>query len=104
MSKFFFSQRSLKFVFAAMLGCICTIPSGNVWAAGRSATVYDQPVSGTVKDASGTALSGATVTIKGTGKSTSTDASGAFSLSVPGSSSVLVISYIGFEPQEITVG
>ncbi len=103
MSKFFFSQRSLKFVFAAMLGCICTIPTGNVWAAGKLTAPYDQAVTGTVKDASGKSLSGATVTIKGTAKSTATDANGAFSLSVPGSSSVLVISYIGFEPQEITV-
>lgn len=103
MSKFFLSQRSLKFVFAAMLGCTSALPSG-AFAAGIPGAYYDQPVSGTVKDAAGKALSGATITIKGTAKSTSADANGSFSLSVPGGSSVLVISYIGFEPQEITVG
>ncbi len=104
MSKFFLSQRTLKYVFAALLGCAGSVPSVHVFAAGNRGAYYDQPVSGTVKDAAGKGLSGATISIKGTTKSTTTDASGAFSLQVPGSSSVLVISFIGFETQEIAVG
>lgn len=48
-------------------------------------------------------LSGATVIVKGTTAGTSTDANGAFSISVPAGSSVLVISYIDYENQEVNV-
>lgn len=107
MSKIFFLQRIPKLICAVMLGCICLLSSGDVMAAGKSGTMapFDQTVTGTVRDnASGNALSGATITIKGTEKSTTTDAKGAFSISVPGGNSVLVITFIGYESQELTVG
>lgn len=44
------------------------------------------------------------VLIKGTGIGTSTDASGNYEINVPGESSVLVFSFVGFTSQEITVG
>ncbi|RBL88987.1 SusC/RagA family TonB-linked outer membrane protein [Chitinophaga flava] len=46
-------------------------------------------------------LPGATVGIKGTGVGTATDEHGRFSLDAPGSSGVLVISYLGFITQEV---
>jgi TonB-linked SusC/RagA family outer membrane protein len=105
MSKIFFLQRSLKFIFAVMLGCICSFPSGNAFAAGAPMAPFDQTVTGTVRDnANGNPLQGATVSIKGGTKSTTTDAKGTFTISVPGGSSVLVIDYIGYESQELTVG
>lgn len=105
MSKVFFSQHSLKLLFTVMLGCFCFFPSGNAFAGRMPAPAFDQPVTGTVKDgANGNMLQGATISIKGTGKSTTTDAKGSFSISVPGSNSVLVISYVGYETQELTVG
>jgi TonB-linked SusC/RagA family outer membrane protein len=62
------------------------------------------PVSGVVKDDKGQALSGVSVSVKGTDGGVSTDASGKFSISVPSTSSVIVFSYVGYQPQEMTVG
>lgn len=62
-------------------------------------------VSGTVIDGIyGGGLPGANVVLKGTTKGTSTDLDGKFSISVPDNSAVLVFSFAGYEPQEITVG
>ncbi len=49
-------------------------------------------------------LPGVTVTVKGTTQGTATDMDGNYKISVPGSSSVLVFSFIGKQTQEITVG
>lgn len=65
---------------------------------------YDVPVSGTITDNTGQPLPGASVGVKGTSLGTITDASGSFSLTVPSTASVLVISFLGMQPQEVTVG
>jgi iron complex outermembrane receptor protein len=62
----------------------------------------DIKISGTVTDEKGDALSGVSVTIKGTKSGTSTDASGKYSITVP-ENSTLVFTYIGFETQEAPV-
>lgn len=49
-------------------------------------------------------LAGATVSVKGTKIITQSGADGSFSVSVPNDASVLSISYIGMESQEIAVG
>jgi len=49
-------------------------------------------------------LPGATILIKGTTSGTSTDIDGKFSISVSSNDAVLVISFVGYEPSEITVG
>ncbi|WP_435355369.1 TonB-dependent receptor [Emticicia sp. SJ17W-69] len=69
-----------------------------------STTLFAQnrSVSGTVKDATGTGVPGASVTIKGTTKGTSTDVDGKFSISVT-SGATLQFSAIGFTTQEIKV-
>ncbi len=60
-------------------------------------------VHGTVSDNTGTKLIGVTVAVKGTTNGTQTDAQGQFTLTTkPGD--VLVISYIGYKTQEVTVG
>ena len=60
-------------------------------------------ITGTVSDQGGSALSGATVTIKGTATSTTTDASGQYTI-VASATDVLVFSSSGFQTQETTVG
>jgi TonB-linked SusC/RagA family outer membrane protein len=67
------------------------------------ASKVDVQVTGTVKDASGGILPGVSVTIKGGGRSSITDASGKFSISVP-ENSTIVFSYIGFTTKEVPVG
>ena len=58
-------------------------------------------VTGTVMDDQGIPLVNASIIIKGTTKSTVTDAQGMFSIEVDGPKSVLIIQYVGYEPQEI---
>ncbi len=60
-------------------------------------------ISGTVLDGElGEPLPGASVTIKGSSSGTSTDFDGNFSLSIDGTSGVLVISYVGYKTQEVS--
>lgn len=62
-------------------------------------------ISGTVVDANGEGLIGASVVVKGnTSVGTVTDFDGNFSFSVPSESSVIVVSYVGMNTQELKVG
>ena len=61
-------------------------------------------IQGTVTESNGEAIIGANIKIKGLNKGTVTDVNGKFGLSVPSSTTVLIVSYIGFEPQEVKVG
>ncbi|MBO3269972.1 SusC/RagA family TonB-linked outer membrane protein [Hymenobacter defluvii] len=67
-----------------------------------SANAADVPVSGRVTQPNGQGLPGVTVVVKGTTTGTTTDADGNFSLTVP-QGSVLSFSFIGYNPQEVTV-
>ena len=61
-------------------------------------------VTGTVVDSEvGTGLPGATIVVKGTSDGVSSDFNGSFSISVD-SGATLVISYVGYESQEVVVG
>lgn len=60
-------------------------------------------VKGTVLDANGQPLPGASILEKGTTNAIQTDLDGKFSLNVSNNNAVLVISYIGFLSQEIAV-
>lgn len=64
----------------------------------------DKPVKGKVTDDKGSPLSSVSVTIKGTKKGVTTDQNGDFEITVPNEKSVLVISSVGFEIQEVSVG
>lgn len=69
---------------------------------GVSAT--DLVVSGKVTDEKGSELTGVSVALKGSTQGTTTDATGQFRITVPNSSAVLVLSFIGYISQEIVVG
>jgi TonB-dependent starch-binding outer membrane protein SusC len=97
MSKIYSSNRCRKLFSAAILICFYLFNPGIAYA--------QQSVSATVKDAvNGKVLSGATITVKGGSTSAVSDDNGAFSITVPDNNSKLVISYIGYVTQEITVG
>ena len=67
---------------------------------------FAQPfeVSGKIfNKASGEALNGASINVKGTSSGAITDATGSFQIKVPGIGSVLVITYIGMIDQEVPV-
>ena len=61
-------------------------------------------VNGTIKDDKGAALSGAVVKIKGANKSVVTDRDGKYIIQVPGTETVLVFSFVGYEGIQETVG
>src|SRR5699024_1080753 len=82
---------------------LCVITS--LWI-GKTSTAVAQntTVSGTVTDASteGT-IPGVNILVKGTTTGTSTDAEGDFELNVPSMQDTLVISFIGYQTQEVPV-
>ena len=61
----------------------------------------DKTITGTVKGATGQVLPGASVFVKGTNNGTETDFDGNFTLEILDENSTLVISYLGFSPQEV---
>ncbi|RXJ49531.1 SusC/RagA family TonB-linked outer membrane protein [Gelidibacter gilvus] len=63
----------------------------------------DRPIKGTVFDDTGVPLLGATVQIKGTNRGVTTDFDGNFEMSVPENATTLVISYLGFVTQEVSI-
>ncbi|GAB4021351.1 TonB-dependent receptor [Spirosoma koreense] len=64
----------------------------------------DITVTGTVVDEKGEALPGVSILVKGTTKGTNTDVDGRYSIRVPDENAVLIFSFVGYAPQEITVG
>jgi TonB-linked SusC/RagA family outer membrane protein len=58
---------------------------------------------GIVMDGNGLPLAGASVTIKGTGKSTITNGKGAFSVPMPVAKSKIVVSYVGYTTREVVL-
>ena len=60
-------------------------------------------VTGTVKDENGIPLPGATVFVKNTSIGAATDFSGKFTIDVPLESEVLVISFVGYIPEEVAL-
>jgi TonB-linked SusC/RagA family outer membrane protein len=61
-------------------------------------------VSGKVTDENGGSIAGANVTVKGTTVGVMTDADGKFSLTLPENAKTLVISFVGYLPQEVNIG
>jgi iron complex outermembrane receptor protein len=62
------------------------------------------PILGKVTNADGEPLAGATVSEKGVGNTVITQDDGSFSINVRDVTSVLVVSFVGFETREIVVG
>jgi TonB-linked SusC/RagA family outer membrane protein len=62
-----------------------------------------QEVKGQVTDDKGNPLPGVTILVKGTTTGTNTDASGNFTLNVPEGKTILVLSSVGFQTQEVNI-
>ncbi|MFN5422944.1 MAG: SusC/RagA family TonB-linked outer membrane protein [bacterium] len=92
--------------FMLLLGLLFSAvsPSFAAGTTGISSNAFDKIVKGRITDASGAALSGASISVKGSSVTALSDASGNYSISVPDDKTVLVISFVGFADQEIVVG
>lgn len=64
----------------------------------------DRPLVGRVLDEKGEGLPGVSVIVKGSQRGTTTDIDGKFQLEVPDDNSVLILSFVGYQSKEITVG
>jgi TonB-dependent starch-binding outer membrane protein SusC len=65
---------------------------------------FDIEVSGRILDETGSPMPGVNILVKGTTIGTSTDIEGRFKLAVPDNNAVLIVSFIGYESQEVPVG
>lgn len=81
------------FLLSTLLLCVTTM----LWAQTRK-------VEGTVTGENGAPIVGASVTLKGTSKGTTTNAEGKFAIEVPSGKGTLVVNSIGFADQEISLG
>lgn len=90
------------FVFAATnpMGAVNSFPAPHANAV--EVMLQQKEISGTVVDATGEPIIGANVVVKGTTNGTITDIDGKFTLNVP-TECTIVISYIGYNSQEIKV-
>lgn len=85
-------------------GCSITFSNGHVIINKQTQTAFTtKNLSGIVKDEMGEPVIGANVVVKGTTNGTVTDMNGQYNLTVP-EGSVLQISYIGYNTQEVQVG
>ena len=83
----------MKYIIFALL--IATMP-------GYLESSYKKTINGKVTDTSGKAVL-ATITVKGTSVSTTTDTSGYFSLTIPDDAKILVVSAVGFNSKEVRI-
>ena len=69
-----------------------------------NATAQDRTITGRILDEKGAPLSGVSVLVKGTTLGVNTDADGSYSIKVPASAKTLVVSSIGLQNTEISIG
>ncbi|CCH56946.1 TonB-dependent receptor plug [Fibrisoma limi BUZ 3] len=80
-----------------MMLAVLTLGNQLAWAQGRTVT-------GKVTDPTGSGLPGVSVQIKGTQRGTNTQADGSYQLTNVPDNATLVLSFIGYQSQEVAVG
>ncbi len=63
----------------------------------------NRTITGTVKDQKGETIIGASVIVKGTTLGTYTDVNGNYTVSVPAGAATLIVKYLGYKAQEVTL-
>lgn len=84
-------MKQLKTIFLFMVMMICAMSA-----------VAQNRITGTITDSKGEPIIGASVMVKGTASGTITDIDGKFTLNASGGT--LVISYLGYQKQEVPIG
>ncbi|GAB3911426.1 TonB-dependent receptor [Larkinella knui] len=77
--------------------------AGSVPAHSSLAAVVDESISGKITDEKGEGLPGVSLIVKGTTRGTTTDNNGQYKLTVPDGKAVLIVSFVGYQRQEITI-
>ncbi|MDQ3847111.1 MAG: SusC/RagA family TonB-linked outer membrane protein, partial [Bacteroidota bacterium] len=108
MKKFCLTNHCIQFLLPTLFLCISLFNPEKVFGGGifnEGVEYVEQTINGTVKDATnGKPLAGATISVKGGDQRTVSDAKGAFTIVVPDNNAVLVITYVGYVAQEVTIG
>ena len=100
----FLNKQPQRMLFSTvMFASLFTVSPFTVWAEGMEVqtVMQSRQISGQVVDGKGEPVIGASVLVKGTSNGTITDIDGNFLL--PNASGTLVISYIGYKTQEISL-
>lgn len=74
-----------------------------VWSSNGTLQNKSMQITGTVTDENGEPVIGATIQVKGSSSGVITDVDGRYTIVVPNENSILVVSFIGYESQEIKV-
>lgn len=83
---------------------ITALPSqGNSVATVMAAKATQQPIRGVIVDETGKPLSGASVTVRGSNKGSSTNAEGVFNLTDVKAGDILSVRFVGYLPQNVVV-
>jgi TonB-dependent starch-binding outer membrane protein SusC len=91
----FMQTKSYPKMTAILVACLLSL--------GWMTTAAGQTVKGKVTDEKGEALIGVNIVVKETSKGTTTDLDGMYSIEVSGANSILVFTYLGYEPKEVVV-
>ena len=89
-----FKTVSCSLLLAVFLSLLCV----------DTALAQEKKLSGKVVGTAGAPVDGASVVVKGTKIGTTTKADGSFALTVPGSAQTLVVSNVGFDNKEVSIG
>ncbi|MDO6429299.1 TonB-dependent receptor [Flavitalea sp. BT771] len=87
--------KAMKVSLVTMLYGILFLFAGSARAQGS------RTISGNIRDEKGLPLAGASISIKGTQRGTTSDSSGNFSLSLPENTGTLIIAFVGYETREL---
>ncbi|MDN3667559.1 SusC/RagA family TonB-linked outer membrane protein [Algibacter miyuki] len=104
MKKIFFSYHKFKLVMLLFSISTFQLQANEVSDITITDKIQQRTITGVVKDQSGMFLPGANVLVKGTTNGTMTDFDGEFKVNVDEKATTLVISYIGFETLEVSMG
>ena len=88
-----FKSRSIKHLF------LCAL----LFAIQGVVAAQNKTITGKITDKNGTAIPGASVQVKGTQSGTTANAEGVFKVSVTPGATALIISFIGYAPQEVSI-
>jgi TonB-linked SusC/RagA family outer membrane protein len=91
-------------ILSSMLLLVCFLAEVSGRDPGKLTTLQQQEISGRVTDETGQPIPGINIVEKGTTNGTTTDADGKYKLSVAGSNSTLIFTFIGYATQEVLVG
>ncbi len=99
-----------KYCFLTLILCLFCLGEAAVASPGKAANApaaatqsSKLTVTGFVKDDKGDPMVGVTLIVKGTNYGTVSSADGSYSIDIPYSEATLLVSYIGYAPQEINV-